>query len=225
MFLIVENDPDVPPGILTRLIEDEAGEYRVCRPYVGERWGDLSGFCAVVVLGGAMSTGDTDLFPFLADVRGLMKRALGIGLPLLGICLGGQLLAEAAGGKVLPRRCGEHGLHEIRVTNEGRRDGLFSGLPQRFSVFQWHNDSFIPPQSAVLLAGSAHCPYQAFRLGAQTYGVQFHPEVDDTIVASWSAHDPGAMKYREDFARYRLPNLHSPSSTLLKNFVRMVRRH
>jgi GMP synthase-like glutamine amidotransferase len=224
MILIIENDPDVPPGILTRLIQDEARICHVCRPYAGEHWGDLSSICAIVVLGGAMSSCDTDRFPFLIEVKRLMERAIRADLPLLGICLGGQLLADVAGGKVLHKRCGEHGMHEVSLTREGRRDTLFSNLPERFAVFQWHDDSFLLPENAVLLAGSVQCPHQAFRLGTQIYGVQFHPEVDDPIVANWSADNPSATEYREDFARHGLSGPDVPSAMLLRNFIRMVPR-
>ncbi len=106
-----------------------------------------------------------------------MSRLLATGTPLLGICLGGQLLAEVAGGAVSSNRCGEKGLVEIELTAGGRADPLLAGIDDRFQAFQWHNDSFAVPPPAQHLARSVACPGQAFRLG-NAWGVQFHPEVD-----------------------------------------------
>lgn len=222
MILIIENDPEVPPGILTRLLDNEARAYRISRPHAGERWGDLAGVGALVVLGGAMSTCDRERFPFLIEVMRLMERTIRANLPLLGICLGGQLLAEVMGGKVFEKTNGERGLHDIVLSGEGRQDPLFSGLPEMFTVFQWHSDSFVPPDGATVLARSARCPHQAFRYGKHAYGIQFHPEVDEFMVADWSAGVPSATAVQQAFAGHRLARLDWPSTRLLKNFIQMT---
>ncbi len=223
VVLIIENDPEVPAGILGSLLQEEHLDFRVLQLHRGEPCDGLSGATGLVVLGGAMSTSETDRFPFLHDVKRLMQNALDSGLPLLGICLGGQLLAEVTGGRVSRGAHGERGLHEIVLTREGRRDPLFSGLPDLFSVLQWHNDSFHAPEGAVLLAGSARCPHQAFRFGTSSYGIQFHPEVDEPIVASWASTEPGSAEIERAFCRHRLGGGDAAPVRLLRNFVHMTK--
>lgn len=108
------------------------------------------------------------------------------GLPFLGICLGGQLLASALGAAVERQARPELGVHDVYLTDAARRDPLFSGLPGRLAVFGWHEDRFELPAGAVPLAGSIACTYQAFRFDAAAYGLQFHPEVRAADVTSWA---------------------------------------
>ncbi len=224
MLLIIENDPQVPLGILESLLRREAQSARTLRIHGGETCGGIAGAAGLVVLGGAMSTWETERFPFLTKVKRLIKEALDSGLPVLGICLGGQLLAEVAGGQVRYLTHGEKGLHDIILSGEGRQDPLFAGLPERFSVFQWHSDSILAPESAVLLAASRGCPHQAFRIGLNAYGIQFHPEVDESIVASWAAPDPGAAEIQVAFARHRGAGQDAASAQILRNFLHITRR-
>ncbi len=222
LILIVENDPEVPPGVLESLLVEADRKPRIVRPHGGDPAGSLAGVDGLVVLGGTMSTRDTRPFPFLRDVKRLMASALQAQIPLLGICLGGQLLAEVSGGEVTQSSHGEHGLHDIVLSAEGRSDPLFTGLPERFTVFQWHGDSFTPPRSAVLLAGSPACAHQAFRVGRTAYGLQFHPEVDPPIVSAWAAGSPSSSRILEAFAEYRRNGLDRAAHQLLKNFIRMI---
>jgi GMP synthase-like glutamine amidotransferase len=137
-------------------------------------------------------------------------------LPLLGICLGGQLLAEVCGGRVHPQRQGEHGLQPVSLTAEGRHDPLFTGIPSSFTVFEWHNDSFDIPPSALHLVSSSACPGQVFRC-RNAYGLQFHPEVEPAIVNEWA----GALEKRrhaDEFARH-YSDLRRISLQLLNNFL------
>jgi GMP synthase-like glutamine amidotransferase len=107
------------------------------------------------------------------------------GLPFLGVCLGGQLLASALGAPVERQARPELGVHDVYLTDAARRDPLFSGLPGRLAVFGWHEDGFELPPGAVPLAGSIACTYQAFRFDAAAYGLQFHPEVRAGDLAGW----------------------------------------
>jgi GMP synthase-like glutamine amidotransferase len=134
-----------------------------------------------------MGVHDEMLHPFLRPLKDCLRRMLANRTPLLGICLGGQLLADVAGGVVSSNRCGEKGLVEVTLTAAGAADPLFAGVGPCFRAFQWHNDSFTIPPQAASLAGSATCPGQAFRIG-NAWGLQFHPEVDGSIVSAWSEH-------------------------------------
>jgi GMP synthase (glutamine-hydrolysing) len=141
---------------------------------------DLAGFDGLLVLGGSLSADDARL----AATRDSIREAVLDGLPYLGVCLGGQLLASALGTRV--KRAGaEAGIHNVFLTDAARFDPVFGGLPGKIEVFGWHTDSFDLPRSAVPLAGSLACAFQAFRYGQTAYGLQFHPEVLVDDVLAW----------------------------------------
>ncbi len=147
----------------------------------------LGGHAALVVLGGFMSVHDGDRYPHLGRTEALLRQAVAAGLPALGLCLGGQLLASALGGRVEPNPVREIGPGTVHLTEAGRADPLFAGLPADLPVFQWHGETFseLPP-GAVLLATSPACHHQAFRVGERAYGFQFHFEVDEPMVGAWA---------------------------------------
>ena len=126
-------------------------------------------------------------FPFLKDEDSFLKEATRCGVPVLGICLGAQLLAKALGARVKKAPAKEVGWYRVGLTEDGRRDPLFKGIPGRLTVFQWHEDTFEMPGGGVLIAGSFPCMHQAFRFGHNAYGLQFHIEVTSDMVKSWLA--------------------------------------
>lgn len=222
VVLIIENDPDVPAGVLEPLLIEEGLNYSIHKAQSEEPLRDTSMITGLVVLGGAMGTSDEDRFPFLVHVKVFMKVCIERGIPVLGICLGGQLLAEVAGGEVERSSHGEKGLHDVFLTPFGKRDPLFAGLPARFTVFQWHNDSFTPPENALPLAGSPTCAHQAFRIGEHAYGIQFHPEVEAHIVSSWAAGSSTAAEIETSFHAHCREGLDTAARRLLRNFIRLT---
>lgn len=153
----------------------------------------LAGFDALVVLGGEMGAYDDDLAPWLLTTKELLREAVGGNLPTLGICLGHQLLAVAAGGEVTTAAKPQEGLHDVTLTSAGVGDPLFAGLGGSAAV-HWNNDLVTtPPPGAVVLA-RVHHSVQAVRLGSNVYGVQFHPEVDLATVAQWAFEDVDAHR-------------------------------
>lgn len=180
---IIQCDPEVPAGVIAELLSEWRVPFQILRADLGARYPVKPG--AVIILGGAMGVHEEARHPFLRPLKEFMAGLLVSGTPQLGICLGGQLLAAVAGGVVTSNSRGEKGVVEVGLTADGAADDLFAGIDRRFRVFQWHNDSFTVPPGARHLAGSSACPGQVFRLG-QAWGVQFHPEVDAAIVASWS---------------------------------------
>lgn len=182
---IVQLDDRVPPGLVAEFLEMRGVNYQVVRPCAGDLLPHPQECRAVIMLGGYMSVTDTQAYPFLQDVKAFIVALVERNIPYAGICLGGQLLAEVLGGRVISGRCGERGLGRVQMTDSGTLDPLFAGIPPVFTSFQWHNDSFDPPSQATALAFSENCPGQAFRLG-NAYGLQFHPEVDRNIVQRWS---------------------------------------
>ena len=123
--------------------------------------------------------------PSLAVLDSLAAR-----IPYLGLCLGGQLLAEVAAGRVVSNRWEELGALPVHLTVAGRTSPLFRGISSPFITFQWHHDSFDIPADGVLLASSPACRHQAFRIGSAAWGAQFHPEVTEEIIRAWCAWDP-----------------------------------
>jgi GMP synthase-like glutamine amidotransferase len=194
---IIQNDPTVPVGVFGTLLREWCLPYRILRADAGQSLPVSD--AAIIVLGGVMGVHDEARHPFLRPLKEHIHRALTAGRPLLGVCLGGQLLADVAGGVASSNRCGEKGLVEISLTAAGIDDPLFAGFDRRFQAFQWHNDSFTIPPGAQHLATSAGCPGQSFRVG-NAWGVQFHPEVDAAIVAAWARHTPDELMLTSAFA-------------------------
>jgi GMP synthase (glutamine-hydrolysing) len=144
-----------------------------------------SPFGAAIVFGGAMNVDDEEAHPWLRDEKRFLGELLERGTPLLGVCLGSQLVAEAAGGDVRQAERPEIGWHEIELTPEGAADPLLSVMPERFESFQYHHYEWLPPPGGVTLARSANA-FQAFRLGERpVWGLQFHPEVTEPDLGSW----------------------------------------
>lgn len=223
MLVVIQNDPEVPLGAFADQLAEAGVPSRTVRPDGGEALPHAGEASAVIVLGGAMGVHDTDRYPFLAEVKGFIRECAAAGTPFLGICLGGQLLADALGGRVTSGACGEKGTMTVRLSPEGARDPLFAGMPEEFVTFQWHNDCFAPPGGAVLLASSPACPGQAFRCGANVYGLQFHPEIDRQILQLWArGTGPDADRLLADFVA-REDAYRSASRLLLANFLRLAR--
>jgi GMP synthase (glutamine-hydrolysing) len=177
---------NVGPGVFedaARAAGHELVERNVARDGVPEDVGD-----AVIVLGGAMHPDQDDRHPWLAPEIGFLEQQLERGTPLLGVCLGSQLIARAAGARVYQADEPEVGWLPVEVTDEGAADPVAAALPTRFDAFQWHHYTHDLPDGAVELARSPVCT-QAFRLG-RAWGVQFHPEVRARQVESWLAEDP-----------------------------------
>lgn len=151
---------------------------------------DRDSYCALVVLGGPMNVDEIDRFPFLAEERRWIQAALDAQLPVLGICLGAQLLASTLGAVVRPRPVKEIGWYEVECTPAAADDRLFRHLAPRPTVFQWHGDGFDLPAGAVSLASSPLCPQQAFRYGPSAYALQFHLEVTADMIEHWLT-EPG----------------------------------
>lgn len=132
-----------------------------------------------------MNANQIDRYPHLATEMGLIEQALDKGIPLLGICLGAQLIARVLGARVTSSHEKEIGWYDVLPTEEGKRDPLLGHFRNTERIFQWHGETFEIPHEAVQLAVSPTCPNQAFRFGANVYGLQFHLEVDEPMVERW----------------------------------------
>lgn len=149
---------------------------------------------ALVVFGGEQAATDDHSHHYLPDLARLMSDYTAMDRPVLGICLGGQLLARAFGGENRLGIAPEFGWVDVALTDAGRDDPVLSVLPQQFPIFQWHSDTFTLPEGAVHLATSATALHQAFRIGRATYGTQFHFEASRQVVQDLSRTFPEAVE-------------------------------
>ncbi len=141
-------------------------------------------YCGLVVMGGPQSAYEEAQYPYLARERRLIESALKHELPVLGICLGSQLIAHALGAKVYPGAAKEIGWYQVKLSDSAKHDALFAGVPPTFMGYHWHGDVFDLPAGAELLASSAMTPHQAFRFGKHAYGLLFHMEVTRPLIAN-----------------------------------------
>jgi len=145
----------------------------------------LDGYDGLVILGGPMSVNDVDRLPHLNTEMRLIEAALRNNLPVLGICLGAQLIAKTLGAPVYPNQEKEIGWYDVSPTVNAERDPLLAEFQDTEKIFQWHGETFEIPRTSHHLAFSSLCANQAFRYGSKVYGFQFHLEVDEPMIHRW----------------------------------------
>ena len=145
----------------------------------------LSGYDALVILGGPMNLDQKDEYVHLEHEIDLIRAALDRDIPILGICLGAQLIAAALGASIYRSPVKEIGWYDLCLTEAGKSDPLLAPLKDCKKIFQWHGDTFDIPEGAVHLAKTTDCPNQAFRYGDRVYAFQFHLEVDEAMIYRW----------------------------------------
>jgi len=183
--LILQHHPAEPAGTLGAFLADKGCALDVRHLYAGQALpADDAGYGLIVSMGGPMNVYDEAEHPWLVAETALLRRALLADRPVLGVCLGSQLMAKALGAPVTRSPRPEVGWFQIELTPAGLADPLLAGLDERPWVLQWHNDMFHIPAGAELLAASERCPHQAFRFG-RGHALQFHVEVDAAIVDQW----------------------------------------
>lgn len=146
---------------------------------------DFDDLAGLVFMGGPMSVNDP--LPWIAAELRLIRDAVGAGVPVLGHCLGGQLISRALGGHVTRHHAPEIGWFEVERVDSAATRAWRDGLPARFTAFHWHGETFsLPPGAALLLRGD-HCPHQAFAVGSATLALQCHVEMTAAMVEAWAA--------------------------------------
>jgi len=146
---------------------------------------NIDNYDGLIVLGGPMNVDQVDEYPNLLTEMELIRQAVNENMPVLGICLGSQLLAKALGAKVRKNKKPEIGWYDVTPTSEGTKDNLISRFDGTEKIFQWHGDTFELPNGAVHLASSEFCTNQAFKYGDNVYGFQFHLEVETRLIERW----------------------------------------
>ena len=170
-------------------------DYQVADLYLDPVVPDLAPYAGLIVMGGPMSVNDD--FPWLRLEIAAVQRAIERGMPLLGVCLGAQMIARAMGARVYPNARKEIGWGRIEWTAAARADRVFGGRMGFANVFQWHGETFDLPAGADLLATGEVCRHQAFRARGNVYGVQFHPEVTPGTIVEWQRQDDACGELRE----------------------------
>ena len=197
-MLVIQNEVDDPVALVGQWISEVGVDVEVIHAYRGETVPAAlpAQYSGAIAMGGYMGANDDIEFPWLIPARSLMKDLVANDIPFFGICLGGQLLATAVDGKVGPTPSPEIGVVSFRVTADAAQDAVFGKLAGKEVIAaEWHKDYITDlPDEAVVLAGNDACPVQAFRIGQNVYGVQFHPEIDSEIFLSWAATDDELAK-------------------------------
>ncbi len=176
------------PGVLASSLESRGWELETVALYAGAPLpAHPRTYQAIIVMGGPMGVYDTAAYPFLPQEHRFLERAIDQAVPMLGICLGAQLLAQALGARVYRNPCKEIGWDTVELTPAGGADPLFAGLASPVRVFQWHGDAFELPPGATLLASSGRCAHQAFCYGDRVYGLLFHLELTPDMIHTWIA--------------------------------------
>ena len=192
-ILVVQNSRTAPLGLLGDYLPEFGAELAIVTPPEGDTLpADPEGFDGAVVLGGPQSAADDGTSPYIPRLLDLMRAFSDAGKPILGICLGAQLLARAHGERVYKHNLMERGFRPVETTPAGAEDPVMGSFGLVRHIMQWHYDTFDLPKNAVLLATGPDCANQAFRLGDSQYGLQFHPEVNACIVQDWVSRAEGA---------------------------------
>ena len=195
--LAISHQADAGPGVFAEAARERGeGLDEWLLPEGGAAPSDPASYDAVMVFGGSMHADQEPEHPWLAREKALLRELLDAGVPLLGVCLGSQLVAEAAGAPVEPASRPEIGWLEVELTPEGVSDPLLAPLAPSFTAFQWHSYRSPLPPGAVALARSP-VALQAYRAGERAWGIQFHAEVTERDAIGWTARhdeDPKAVE-------------------------------
>lgn len=227
VVLVVRNDPDSGPARFAGWFEEAGVRLEVVDgPDVPDA---ATGYDGILLLGGGVMPDADERAPWLPTERRLAGAAVADGVPLLGVCLGAQLLAHVAGGTVVADSGRpEHGSVRIRRLPAAEDDPLLGRLPAVFPAVEHHRDEVVAlPPDAVHLAESDTCPHQAFRVGERAWGVQFHPEAGAERLARWDparlaaeGFDLAVLREAADLAE---PASEAAARALLDGFVAVVR--
>jgi GMP synthase-like glutamine amidotransferase len=226
-ILVIQNGKQDPPHLVGAWLEEIGFKLEIITAFNGALVPDAvpTGICAVIPMGGSMSATDDKVAPWLPAERALLADAIQRDIPIFAICLGAQLLAAATDGEVTRAETGEIGLHSITFNEIANTDPVFGSVSKLLPVpvTQWHEDLVSKlPSTATTLASSELCPNQVYRIGGNTYAVQFHPEVDGDLVQEWEIHADNAFKSsgRSDVAK----EIHEAEGSLVATWKPVIQK-
>lgn len=204
---IVENTRITHHGQVGVALHEAAALIDLYKPWAGQPLPQTVDADALVVFGGEQSARDDHTHPYLPELARLMADYTAMERPVLGICLGSQILARAYGAENHLGTAPEFGWVDVALTDAGRADPVLSQVPASFPIFQWHSDTFSLPEGAVHLAQSPTARHQAFRIGRATYGTQFHFEASRSVVQDWTRTFPETIERMLPGWAERLPQI------------------
>jgi len=222
--LIIQHEAAAHPGTLLESLVNAGLQVDVRQLHAGTGLpgvAELADISGLVVLGGSMNTDQAEEYPFLDDEQRLLAVAVEEDVPVLGICLGGQQVAAATGGEVYRRDEPEVGWLDVDIV---RADPIFDGVDSPFRALEWHAYSFTAPATGTVLATRpGDRGVQAFRVGRRAWGVQFHAEVDESILRLWLRRDNKGVARRDPALHARLaaavPRVVADSRLLCRQLV------
>lgn len=183
-------------GCLAPTLARRGEAVSLSRLWDGDELPAVSAFDALIVMGGPMNIYEHAAHPWLVGEKALIRAAIDAGKPVLGICLGSQLIADVLGGPVTRNAHSEVGWFEVTLNREGRAHPLFADWPETFAAFHWHGDTFAMPPGAQHLMSSEACANQGFVWGERVVGLQFHLEVTAADARVWLQHEqPAPARY------------------------------
>ena len=187
MLIVLRHVPYEGPGLIEEMLEGRGLPYKIIDIFEEGVPLSAAGFTGLVSMGGPMSANDEA--GEIGKEKKLLLEGMDRGIPVLGVCLGAQIIASAMGAKVYAGDHPEVGWGSVTLTPDGTGDPLMSGVERILPVLHWHGETFDLPQGAIHLASSDKFENQAFRVGRRTYGLQFHLEVDEAMVREWVERD------------------------------------
>lgn len=208
-------------GTLGPYLEEAGVRVDTVRLYAGEKLPETpDGYNAIISMGGPMNVYEYDKYWYLEPETRFLRTAISAGTPVLGVCLGAQLIAHALGARISRSPVKEVGWGTVRLTAEAVDDPFFQGLPETLDVFQWHEDTFDVPESGFSMATGAECPNQAFR-AFNAYGLQFHVEVDEELIRLWFGESELLPELLSRYEKVRV-DLTRNAERLYGNFVNLI---
>jgi GMP synthase (glutamine-hydrolysing) len=227
-ILILKNTPRENPGLIEILLNELDLSYQIIDFDHTSVIKPLKNYGSIIVLGGPESA--NDLTPKMQRELELIKKAVLADVPYLGICLGLQTLVKALGGKVVKCQTNEVGFRDqngsffkIKLTQDGKKDKLFNNLPDVFNVFQLHGETVQITSRMTLLGTGDSCKNQIVKFGQKAYGIQFHFELTDDLLESWSREDSDLQKLNADHLRSDFESIkseyHKIGRQLFLNFL------
>ena len=225
MILILKHEGSEGAGTLKEFLSNTRYGTREVALYNNEALPSLDDCDAIVSMGGPMNVYEESRYSFLELENEFLKKAIEKRRPVLGICLGAQLLAKCARGRVAKAAAKEVGWSKVRLTKAAHTDPLFKGMPETMDVFQWHEDTFAIPSNGALLATGDAVKHQAMRVGESAWALQFHPEMTAQIIGDWILRDrlgDAAGKEMLDSYTALRAEYHRQSEILYSNFVEII---
>ena len=219
-FLVIQHLDIEPPALIAEILEHAGHRLVTVHPDQGETIPDASAFDGVIIMGGPQSANDKK--DYILDELIWLKDMIKKEIPMLGICLGAQLMAKACGAEIFPSPVRELGWFPVYHSDKTANDPLFRCMPNGLLVFQWHGETFSFNNAMTRVATQPDVPAQAFRLGKNQYGLQFHIEINESIIETWIAYGQSEREYLGEEGIRQIKTDTSMHLKAMRNFCKQL---